>query len=203
MFVFHKTLNNKCTNDNNSNYANSMKTTSWEANYFSVWFVTLQGNRRFFPVFTSTCLLSIPEPDKSNPHPLSYLFKINFSIILFSTSRYSKWPSSFKVLSQTPAHVSLLSHMCHTLCVLLLPWFCEPHIWWGSACYFFHDFVNLISGEEYKPWRRSSFDCISSDCISFQPPVVYSFLDPNIFPSTLSSNNISLCFYVGDQVSHP
>jgi hypothetical protein len=57
--------------------------------------------------------------------------------------------------------------------------------------------VNLISGEEYKPWR-SSFHCIS-----FQPPLVYSFLDPNIFPSTLSSNTISLCFYVGDQVPYP
>lgn len=85
---------------------------------------------KIFPVFTSPYLLSIPEPDDSTPHLLSYFFKINFNIMFFSTSRYSKWPS-FSFISQTPARVSLLPHMCHTPCILLLPWFYEPHIWWG------------------------------------------------------------------------
>ena len=89
-------------------------------------------------------------------------------------------------LSAKPLHAFPFSPVCVT----------------RPAYYFFLDFINLISGEEYKP-RSSSFHCFSPDRISFQLPVVYCFLNPNIFLSTLSSNTFSLCFYVGDQVSHP
>jgi hypothetical protein len=44
--------------------------------------------------------------------------------------------------------------------------------------------VKLIYGEEYKPWS-TSLRYISPGCISLQPPVVSSFIDPNIFLSTL------------------
>jgi len=92
-------------------------------------------------------------------------------------------PSSF---SAKPLHAFPFSPICVT----------------RPAYYFVLDSVNPISGEEYKPWR-STFQCIYPDCISFQPPIVHSFLDPNIFLSTISSNTISLCFYVGDKVSDP
>jgi hypothetical protein len=61
------------------------------------------------------------------------------------------------------------------------------------------DFINLIIGHgKYKPWN-SSLRCV------IQSPVTFNHVDPNIFCSTLFSNNFSTwcSLNMTDQVLHP
>ena len=57
----------------------------------------------------------VPIPSQINPvHVLpSYSSKINFNIILPSTSRFCKWSLSFGLSQQTPACISHPPHTCH------------------------------------------------------------------------------------------
>lgn len=56
----------------------------------------------------------------------------------------------------------------------------------------------IIPGEEHKSWSPSL-------CYFLQSPMTSSFLDPNIFLSTLYSNTLSLCSSLNmrNQVSQP
>jgi hypothetical protein len=44
---------------------------------------------------------------------------------------YSEWPASWTFSFQNPICISLLPHMCDMICILLLPWFDHPSVWWG------------------------------------------------------------------------
>ena len=125
-----------------------------------------------------------PAPILSQSNPVhsssSHFLKIHFHIILPSMPMSSKWSLSLRF----PHQNTLLLYPIRTTC---------------SAHLILSDLITrIIFGEQYRS--------LSSSLRSFlHSPVTSSFLDPNIFLSTLFSNTLSLCssLNVRDQALHP
>ena len=113
----------------------------------------------------------------------SNLSKINFNIILPSTSKYSKWSLFFSFSHQSPVCTSPSHRTCY-------------------MCRTFHSSLsarpNRLFGEEYRV-------CNPSLCSLSRFPVTSSLLAPGILLSTLFSNTLCVSSYpnVSDRVSHP
>ena len=113
--------------------------------------------------------------------PAFHFLKICFNIFLPSTLRSSKWILSLKFPHQNPVHASPLAHTRYMLRHLILDLITQTILSVG---------YRLLS---------------SSLCSFLYSPVSSSLLGPNILPSTLLSNILSLrpSLKVSDQVSHP
>jgi hypothetical protein len=118
-----------------------------------------------------------PEPDQSSPYTPSYLSSI---VILSSRLRLGipNCPPSFWGSHQNPICIPLLTRAC-----------CMP-----SPSH------PLIVHSNYT-WRRVQ---VMKLCSFIQPPITSSLFGPNILPSTLFSNTLSLCssLNVRDQVNY-
>ena len=118
-----------------------------------------------------------------SPRSFSNLSKINFNIILPSTSNSSKWSLFFSFSHQSPVCTPPSQRTCYM---------CETSRSSLSAR------PNRIFGEEYRLWN-------SSLCSLLRFPVTSSLLSPDILFSTLFSNTLCLCssLNVSDRVPHP
>jgi len=134
---------------------------------------TFYETGRFITAFRS----AHPEPDQASPYP-SHVLKINFNIILPSTSLSPKWPLSLRSQHQKPSMHLSVSLTCH------IP---RPSLY---SC------VNIWRGVEI-------VKLLSCNFLHFS--VTSSLLRPNIILSTLFCNTFGLCFSfsVKDQVPHP
>ena len=160
---------------------------SWEAKRFSArqeiprisW--NPKDNYRVYkcppPVVILSRIIPIHAP---LPHPTSW----GFIFLWFSHLRLGlrKWSFPFRFSHQNPVHTSPLHHLCCKTRPSHYSRFYHPNnTWWG-----------------YKSLG-------SSLCSFLHSLVTSSFLDPNIFHSTLFSNTLSrrISISVRGQVSHP
>ena len=122
------------------------------------------------------------EPDQSSPCPLSQLLKIHFILSSHLGLGSSNWSLSLRFPHQNPVCNFPQSQTSH------MP---RP----SQSCLFVHP--HLI-------WRGVQIIKFFIMCL-LQSPVTSSYLDTNIFLSTLFSNILSLCssLNISVQVSHP
>jgi len=146
---------------------------------FPAFYVT----RSFITAFTSARQLSVSWASSIQsipPHPTTWIFVLILSSHLRLGLPSCLFPSGFPTKT---LYIPLLSPIHAT---------CPAHL-------ILLDFITLtILGEQYRSLS-------SSLCSFLRSPVTSSLLGPNIFPSTLSSNTLSLrsTVNVSDQVSHP
>ena len=134
-----------------------------------------------------------PEPDKSNPHPLSYFLKFNFYIILQSTPRFSKSFLRLRFSYQNSVCTCPLHYTCHVPTHLIL----------------LDLFTRRIFYEIYRTWSPSLCSFLRSPntapyldlyiyiyiyICTYVPIYMYMCVCMYIFLSTLFSDILSLCF---------
>ena len=134
-------------------------------------FPTFYGTQRFITIFTSACHLSLSWASSIPsvpPHPTSWSSILILSSHLCLCLPSGLFPSGFPTKTLYTPFLSPIRTTCPTHLILI------------------NFITQTILGEEYGSLS-------SSLCSFLHSPVTLSLLSPNILPSTLFPNTLSMC----------